>query len=304
VVNLAYPTSGLPHYYPARNREILEQIKSLVGPASRLIHVSTQAVFGFAMDRPVIVGPVAMARDYAYIEAKIELENHILREFGKQSVQIVRLGNVWGPGSAAWTVPLVNKVLFGEPVGVMGIDGYCNATDVANAASYLVHLMARDDLQGVGIFHLAEFSGHRWSAWIQRIEEALGQEAMYEPNLPVCPDSLKQDVLKVIAPMRPGPLYRKLIWGRFSGSWLRSLVRALGEERFSKIKNRSATSLPAGYSLSPGDELFLTILSARKKFETVVLDDWTPPVDFEESWTRVERWIGSAGYALNGVKRC
>jgi nucleoside-diphosphate-sugar epimerase len=296
VVNLAYPTAGAPQFYPDRNQEILGTIKSLMGPNSRLIHVSTQAVFGFGMDRPIVVGPVHNVRDYAYIEAKIELENLILSNFEKQSVQIVRLGNVWGPGSGAWTVPMVNKILFGEPVGVQGIDGFCNITDVANVASYLSHLITKDDLRGVNFFHLAEMSGYRWSSWIRRIETALGQNAIYEPALPSYPANLMHDVRKAVYPVMPGPLYRKLIWGRYSGSLLRTLVRALGDKRFTKIKNKSVKSLPTGYSLGSADEMFLTILSASSKFETSVLKDWTPVVDFEESWSRVERWMKSAGY--------
>jgi nucleoside-diphosphate-sugar epimerase len=297
VVNLAYP-SGSPNQFPVKNQEILAQIKSLMGPDSRLIHVSTQAVFGFGMDRPVVVGPVDSVRDYGYIEAKIELENLILHEFANQSVQIVRLGNVWGPGSGAWTVPMVNKILFGEAVGVQGVDGYCNATDVANVASYLAYLITRDDLRGVEFFHLAELSGYKWSAWIKRIEAALGQDAVFEPNLPLYPSSTRQEVRQAISPIMPGPFYKKLIWGRFSGSWLRSLVRKLGDKRFMQIKNKSAKSLPVGYTLGSADEMFLTILSAQVKFETSVLKEWVPPVDFTESWARVENWMRSAGYTI------
>lgn len=304
VVNLAYPTTGAPHQYPVRNREILDTIKSLMGPSSRLIHVSTQAVFGFGMERPVVVGPVKPVRDYAYIEAKIELENLILHEFYKQSVQIVRLGNVWGPGSGAWTVPMVNKILFGEPVGVLGIDGFCNVTDVANAASYLAHLIAKDDLGGVVFFHLAEMSEYRWSSWVERIEETLGQDAVYETHLPPYAANLTQDVRKAVVPIMPGSLYRKLVWGRYSGSWLRSLVRVLGDNCFAKIKNTSVKSIPNGYSLGTADEMFLTIVSARKRFETSVLKDWIPPVGFEESWSRIENWMGEAGYATKKEKEC
>lgn len=296
VVNLAYPTTGAPHQYPVRNKEILETIRSLMGPASRLIHVSTQAVFGFGLERLIEVGPVTTVRDYAYIEAKIELENLILREFNKQSVQIVRLGNVWGPGSGAWTVPMVNKVLFGEPVGVLGLDGFCNATDVANVASYLTHLIAKDNLGGTMFFHLAEMSNYRWSDWIKRIETILGQDAVYETHLPFYAANLIQDVKKAVMPVMPGPLYRKLVWGRYSGSWLRSLVRVIGDNYFSKIKDRSAKTIPSGYSLGTSDEMFLTIVTAQNRFETSVLNDWIPPVDFEESWLRIENWMKSAGY--------
>jgi nucleoside-diphosphate-sugar epimerase len=295
VVNLAYP-SGPQNQYPLRNREILQTIRALMGPQSCLIHVSTQAVFGFGMDRPVVVGPVTNVRDYGYIEAKVELENLLLREYSSQCVQVVRLGNVWGPGSA-WAVPMVSRILFGEPVGVEGVDGYCNATDVANAASYLAYLIAKDDLRGIEFHHLAEMSRYRWSSWIKRIEESLGVEAVYEPILPAYPTNLMHDIRPAVSSVMPGPLYRKLVYGRFSASWLRSLVRTLGDARFSKVKKISPKPLPSGYRLGEPDEMFLTILSAQVQFETSVLADWTPPVDFEESWSRIEHWMNTAGYA-------
>lgn len=103
VVNLAYPT-GDPLQFTRHNSEIFGHVKALMGSSSRLIHVSTQAVFGLALDRPVVVGPVARVRDYPYVEAKIELENRLIAQFPAQSVQIVRLGNVWGPGDRKSTL--------------------------------------------------------------------------------------------------------------------------------------------------------------------------------------------------------
>jgi len=304
VVNLAYPTTGAPHYFPARNREILGQIKAVAGPKTRLIHVSTQAVFGYGFERPVVAGPVEMARDYAYIEAKIELENLILSEFQSNSVQIVRLGNIWGPGSPNWTVALVNKTLFGEPVGVEGIDGYCNATDVANAASYLSFLIGRDELRGHHFYHLAEMSSYRWSAWIERIESALGQKAVRVPSLHRDPLGLKAEVQEAFSPLRPGPLYRSLAGGRIGGSGLRTLIRGMGERRFDKVKKRITKALPSGYSLTVIERTVLNIMSAQTQFETRVLDQWSPPVDFEESWSRVESWMIDAGYTISGRQTC
>ena len=304
VVNLAYPTSGSPHNYPFRNIEILDQIKAITGPFTRIIHISTQAVFGYALDRPIFTGPAKMVRDFAYIEAKIELENLILRNFASHSVQIVRLGNVWGPGSGAWTVPLINKVLFGEPVGVDGVDGYCNFTDVANTASYLAFLVATDDLHGHQFHHLAEMSAYRWSTWIDKIETALQQKSVRQPNLSPDPVSLKQEVRNAFSPVLPGPLYRNLIWDRRSGSVLRSLLRRVGDQRFQSIKNRSPKTFVSGYKLGPAEKTFLHIMSCQTQFATSVLEQWQPPVSVEESWSRVEHWMSDAGYSIRRGNTC
>lgn len=304
VVNLAYPNSGSPQYYPKRNREILSQIKAVTGPRTRLIHVSTQAVFGYGFERPIIAGPVKMVRDYAYIEAKIELENLLLEQFPCNDIHIVRLGNIWGPGSPTWTVTMVNKILFGEPIGVEGLDGFCNATDVANAASYLSFLIESDALSGQRFYHLAEMSGYRWSAWTKMIETALGQEAVRLPGLQRDPQSLKAELRESLSPLKPGPLYRNLSAGRIGGSSLRTLIRALGEQRFDKVKKRITKTLPSGYSPSASEKTFLNIVSAETQFETSTAEQWHPPVDFEESWSRVEAWMGAAGYTIHGRLSC
>ncbi|WP_319434997.1 NAD(P)-dependent oxidoreductase [Mycobacterium sp. RTGN5] len=304
VVNLAYPTTGAPHYFPARNREILGQIRAVAGPNTRLIHVSTQAVFGYGFERPIVAAPVEMARDYAYIEAKIELENLILSEFQSNSVQIVRLGNIWGPGSPNWTVALVNKTLFGEPVGIEGVDGYCNATDVANAASYLSYLIDRDELRGHQFYHLAEMSSYRWSAWIEQIESALGQKAVRVPSLQRDPLGLKAEAQEAFASLRPGALYRSLAANRITGSSLRTLIRGLGEGRYDRVKKRFTKALPTGYGLTTIERTVLNIMSAQTQFETRVLAQWSPPVDFEQSWSRVESWMSDAGYTISRRQNC
>lgn len=306
IVNLAYPTSGSTVSYPTRNQEILDQISVLKGPSARLIHVSTQAVFGLALDRPIVVGPVAQVRDFPYVEAKIQIENLLVKQFATHDIEIVRLGNVWGPGSGTWTVPLVNNVLFGAPVGIEGVDGYCNATDVANAASYLAHLVGRDDLRGIRFHHLAEMSSHRWSKWIDRIESALGQEAVREARTGMGAVNLRQEVRQAISPVMPSALYRNFLSGRLSGSWLRTLSRAMGEERFEAIKSgmkRSVNTLPAGRSLGPDEQRFLEILSCQTQFKTCVLDGWHAPMDFETSWSQIERWMADAGYTVRGVEQ-
>ena len=46
VVNLAYPTTGSPVSFPGQNQDIFRTVERLLNDGGRLIHVSTQAVFG------------------------------------------------------------------------------------------------------------------------------------------------------------------------------------------------------------------------------------------------------------------
>src|SRR5690349_16531582 len=107
VINLAYPATGSPSAYPALNRDIFQTVETLLKEGGRLIHLSTQAVFGLAGDLPIHSGPVESRRDEVYVEAKIDAENHFAHSRKPaNALDIVRLGNVWGPASAAWACPI------------------------------------------------------------------------------------------------------------------------------------------------------------------------------------------------------
>ena len=58
VVNLAYPTTGSPTSFPEQNQDIFRTVDRLLNDGGRVIHVSTQAVFGLAVDWPIQLGPV------------------------------------------------------------------------------------------------------------------------------------------------------------------------------------------------------------------------------------------------------
>src|SRR6185503_20239153 len=112
------------------NKEIIHTIRRLATDSCRVIHTSTLAVFGYGLERPIVAGPVERRADYVYVEGKIDFECRLRKWWGHRDLQIVRLGNVWGPASPFWTAALADRIVLGEPVGVAGEDGYCNVTDV------------------------------------------------------------------------------------------------------------------------------------------------------------------------------
>ncbi|WP_259067297.1 NAD-dependent epimerase/dehydratase family protein [Mucilaginibacter sp. X4EP1] len=296
IVNLAYPTTAKPTSFPEVNKGILKTIRSLAGSGSKIIHVSTQAVFGFGMDKEVTAGFLKNRRDFPYIEAKLSMENSIKNEFPENDLLIIRLGNVWGPGSGTWTGALANKLLFGQYVATEGKDGYSNITDVKNVASYIIHLIQKDNLKGKHIYHLAEFSDVRWSRIIKLMATELNVEPVYARVSTNYPLTLKDDVTKVLKFPSVGNVYRELVWGRISGSYLRSLIRFLGASKFQKIKKTETRPLPETQVLSKGELTHLDVLSSDKQFKSILEEDWKPAVDFEQSWQIVKNWMKDVGY--------
>lgn len=292
VINLAYPNGGPPYSYPAQNQAILHSVRSLVADGGRIIQVSTQAVFGLALDRAIHAGPVTPVRDHPYVEAKVEAELALSSEQARRdlTLEIVRLGNVWGPGSGAWTLPLVQRLITGRPVAVRGETGYSNTTDVRNVASYLATLTDLEDRpRETRYHHLAEFSSVRWMEWIEPLAAALSVDPeSADPAVVAIPSSGSAELAGVL----PGPrtIYRGLAAERVSGSLARSALRRLPQRVFDKVKGIelvAATPSPLGRE----EQTFLAIMSSDREFATSLHADWRPPVGQAQSLESVLSWL-------------
>ena len=296
VVNLAYPKSPSGFDYPAGNREILSTIRALAGTEARIVHASSLAVFGYALEHPQNPAPLDMRRDYFYIESKLELERLLLRAFPGRDLQTVRLGNVWGPASPTWTAALADRLLFGDPVGVAGADGYSNTTDVGNAASYLAHLASRPGHRQAEFHPLAEFAETRWSFWLERIETALGVKAVYAQRAPASPAGLWEE-LAALNPLRsPLSMARELMRGRFVTSWGGSVLRRLPTALLERLERAAHLRSGEATACSAHDDPFLVIMSAERRFEARLDPDWSAPLDRDASWERVQAWMRASGY--------
>lgn len=295
VLNLAYPNRGPAFEYPTRNREILDLIRVLAGIDARLIHISTQAVFGFDLEQTVVVGRLPARRDFAYIEAKIELENLLLDAFDGRRVDIIRLGNVWGPASPTWTAALADKLSFGDPVGVLGLDGYCNATEVANVADYIIFVAELNAETKHAFHHLAEFSELHWSWWIERMAARLDVQPTLVGARPSYPRSLGQELRSTWVRHSPFAIAREWMYERMTGSVYRSVVRAMPRSLhpFLKQSGKGGATRPLDHQ---GDPIFLTLMSGVTQFVTSVHAQWKPPINAEMSWRRISQWLDEAGY--------
>lgn len=298
LINLAYPTSG-PAF--ARSSSVLE-IKGIIDaikrPSTTVIHISTMAVFGYELDRPVQEGPVGRVRDHEYIESKALLEDLLIADCKPQeTLRIVRLGNIWGPASQTWTCKLIDRVLYGEPVRCSGEQGFSNVTDVRNASAFICHLAERPKSRSIEYFHVAEFSTLSWDHWIRQIESYLEITGTCAVWLPEEPRSTATEVAEALRVIRPGSIGAVLWRARRSGSYLRSLIRHLPRRiQWSLALGNAARAVSAATVVSDEDARFLRILRCRREFKTSHIPDWKFPVSAEESWQEVEEWMTSSGY--------
>ncbi len=293
VINLAYPTSGAPFEQPAQNAAIIETVNGLVREGGHLIQVSTMAVFGMTLDRPVAPGPVPEIRDLPYVESKIEAEHAFTREqeARRLSLDIVRLGNVWGYASGAWALPIAQGLLMGQPLGIAGAPGFSNATDVANVASYLVHLVRRDvQSPGARYHHLAEFSSVRWSEWIAPIAEHLGVDPVYaERSWITLPESMRREVSESIVPGGIRSIHQRLAESRVGGSVARAAIRKLPGGVQSRLRSNLVFASPP--VIGNIDQIVLIIMAGEREFVSHVDAEWQPRLSQTESLEGVIRWL-------------
>lgn len=292
VVNLAYPTSGAPFEQPEQNAAIIDSVSRLVRDGGRVIQVSTMAVFGMTLDTAPHPGPVKRRRDLVYVEGKIEAEHAFasLQRTRGLSVDIVRLGNVWGAGSGAWALLFVRRLLTGRPVGVAGSPGYSNATDVVNVANYLAHLLVSPRAVEIRYHHLAEFSSVRWGDWLEPLAAHMGVEPVLAgPDWLAGPGSLAAEVAESVVPGGVRSVHMRLAEERVGGSLARSAIRRL--PRRVQPRLRSNLVVAAAPSLGRIDQVVLKIMAGESEFPSHLDPAWQPPLSREESLERVVKWL-------------
>lgn len=295
LVNLAYPTSGSNLTFRRQNEALVEQMSVLGQRAKRVVHISTLAVFGYSLSRRIHTGPVSERFDDPYIESKLRMEHLLQKHALAKKLDIVRLGNVWGPASPTWTAALSDRLLFGEPCAVRNQDGFSNVTDVANVASYIAHLAKAPREESEVVFHhLAEFSRVRWSHWTSQLATALGVEIVSSGAPGAIDPSFRRDLRHAFASSAPVAVLRALYAGDKSGAAMRRALAYLPERLQSRMKR-----LRAGVQQEPSaaaDAILLSVLSCSREFQTNCDATWTPPLSSEESWARVVQWMREVGY--------
>lgn len=294
LINLAYPASSKPHEIRRHNDDIVHTMKTISNKNTRIIHISSIAVFGYNLDIKPEPVSLKMRCDYPYVESKIYIENLIQKEFKVNNIDIIRIGNVWGDGSAGWTFNLTNRILFGNAVLVNGVDGFSNVTDVNNIVSYINYLIEKTGDDNLKFHHLAEFNYIKWSIWIDKIEKYLGLKSVsleFPPSYTDSKISELRDVLSMISPLKRA---KDILETRYIGAKLRMLLRNLPDVVNYKLESKfnyrkiSSKSLPS---------VFYTVMTCGREYENFINHNWKPEYTFEQSWDNARKWLDEIGYS-------
>jgi nucleoside-diphosphate-sugar epimerase len=290
VVNFAYPAQG-PRYERLRaNRGLSEQLGRLLDPCGHVVHLSSLAVFGHGLDRPVSLHPQRLVSDYEYIMSKIAMERLLIGRFGRNALTIIRLGNVIGPG-AAWTVNLIERLRAERPIVFTDRPGFSNATDVLNTAHALCHLVLAEQPSGTHIAHLAEFSAIPWRTFADGLAPALG--VTVPPPYPPAPTSRPVTGIELLrGSVRRATSSR--VRGGFVTRTLASCPRPL-------LRLLQRVRGPYGGSVvrevtDEGDSVEELVFGSTREFRSAGLDRIEVPLDEQGSLHRIRQWMEAVGY--------
>lgn len=300
VINLAYPNGPYPYLYEFENRSILDNVLRLCTPDSRVIHFSSLAVFGADLRHPISKGLPPLCRDRSYVECKARIEHGLSAGRQGRRLDIIRPGNVWGPGSPNWVAGIIHRLKNGLPLGVQGKAAFSNITDVANLVDYVLYLLKGAQTEGMEFHHIAEFSNHRWEEIIGFLGSKVGRRPMLLPEFRV-PDVSIGSVLRMTAgafQQAVLSVFRHLNAGRTSGSFVRSAFSKMPESLLAKLKGLKDRGSPAdpSYTLAPGDEEALEVFTCDVEFKQDAHPNWRPPVSYSESISRVDAWMRTTGF--------
>lgn len=303
VINLAYVRTASPHRANRDNEQLMRNVHqaALRTGAERVIHASTIAVFGYEPSGIPKPAAVPVEPGNFYIETKTRAE-HLLVQQAKESpyrLSIVRLGNVVGPGSAAWTASLAQRLLEAKPM--LKTSGYSNATYVENIGSYLAHLSAapKAELGRFGTYHhLTEFAQHSWDEFITVIEETVGLKRIGVDGVRAASGAPLSHTV--------GTALKQAYRGRLGGYARTVLGRLPMQERldaaFARVKelDQPETHLH-GSHITPDDATILGLLAGRVLIEPHTVPGWTPPVTFDTALERIAAWLSASGYAVRSA---
>lgn len=293
IINLAFPASAKPNEIIKHNNIILDIIQKIKSNSTKIIHTSSLAVFGFKLDHEQILGPIKAHRDFPYIESKIYFENKLVSNFKNNQIDIVRLGNIWGPNSEIWTLKIAKKLFFLDSFCSRNLLGFSNVTEVRNAASYIMYLINNRNANDIHYHHLAEYSHHGWDIFIQGLERILDVHAIYEDINIDYSTNVKTDVKKLLSNISPLSQARNILESRYLGSYLRSYINLMTENRQNKIIQKYGKRKIIKQNNST---VFLNVLTTQKQFINQTIPGWEPPIDINRSMKDVGFWLEDIGY--------
>ncbi len=292
VVNLAFPTSYSRKKNFDSNRKIAGIIKSFSGKDSIIIHTSTLAVFGTALDIPIKNNRISMRRDSNYPEVKIHMENLLQDEFKNHRLHILRLGNVWGPGAPAWVKQVADRIVFESPFPDNSKSAPSNITYVKNICDF-IHWTANDENTGYGIHfhHFAEYFQITWGTIFENFGYALNEDIIYKPFQIAVSGSWLTELKQLLEPIYPEAIFYKMLELRKMSSIAKNIVDIIPTRTRQNLKSYPTKSIKSNSTMD-------IVFSNQVAFKHKIDSDWIPKFSYEKALLETLNYLRDVGYLL------
>jgi nucleoside-diphosphate-sugar epimerase len=290
VINTAYTLDKNHANCASANNEMIKLLNRICNKQTKIIHLSSLAVFGFALDKELKADAIATRNDYTYVFSKLDMENKLIKHFGNKRVSIIRLGNVWGPGNTSYTQPVIDSLLWELPL-LPDKPGMCNLTHIDNIVSYITHSISCT--QHLTFHHLAEWSGITWKQVIDDMAKIMGVKPVSLMKQAYYPLSFRDEVLYAFG-KKTLEAIKTLRSGRFTSAYF-------PERLFNKVLLKHA---PMRYPKQPQlgnyaiPDTFIWILNCKQSFTNVWLANWQPLLSWEQSLKPLTYWMKESGYCI------
>lgn len=290
LINTAYNLSATPQQISNDNESLLVLIKKLSTQQTHIIHLSSIAVFGFGLDKPIEAKAVKTSNDYNYVFSKVDMENRLLQAFKADNLSIIRLGNVWGAANNSWTQPIADAITWHLPV-LSKEKSYANIAFIDNISNYILYVIACE--RHLTFHHLAEFNAITWQQVIEELSAYIGKKAMPIQQVPFYPTSLWQELKLALSP-NVFTVLKRLKTGRFTSRYFPQHLFMRVQQFIAYLKpNKQKTPKLGKYQI---DDTFYWVLSLPIPFRLHILDGWTAPYKWEDCMEQTKNWLQEAGY--------
>lgn len=274
-----------------QNEAVLKAIQKASHAQTKIIHLSSLAVFGFGLDKPIQTSAVKLENDYGYVLSKVHMENCLLETIPANQLSIIRLGNVWGPANNSWTQPVADALQWELPV-LSQSPAYSNITYIHHISDYISFLIHHTEHR---VFHhLAEFSRIGWPQIVQEISERLNVTPAPITHIPFYAKNLSDDLQNSLS-IHPITTLKNLRDGRFSSFYFPKKMMLLLQKKLAKKSTTTVTLKQTAYHPDP---TFYWILTCKQEFKTETLPGWNPPHSWEDVNEQVSKWLEEAGYTI------
>lgn len=290
IINTAYYLNTDIQKCLNENEILCKNIARISTKETHVIHLSSLAVFGFQLDKPICAEPIDNSTDFAYVQSKTDMENRLLKNFSNNQLSIIRLGNVIGPANNSWTQPIADAITWQLPVQCSSF-AYSNSTYIHNISNYIFTVL--QSRQHLLIHHLAEFSNYDWKVVIQSIANIINRTPLKISAIPAYPKSLLEECaepFKLNIELNPIKVLKRLKNGRFTPPILHTLF-SLIQKRIKVIPYQPNRKVPFVV-----DPVFYWVLTSQVEFKNNVLNDWKAPYSFDEAMESIQNWLVEAGY--------